>query len=629
MAVPQPVSVPMSGSLSSDISRIIDEGQVTATGSGSALAVLGVSSASMILLWAAFTPLDWAPLAFVALVPLAMLARIGVRPRRSLAALWSAAFIWSMVTLHWLRLGHPAMIVAQGALSVYMALYFPVFVVLSGRMVRSRIPVWLAVPLAWTALEFARAHIMTGFSWYYLGHTQYRWTSLVQISDLTGAWGVSFIVALSSGAIAAMIPNRWFVRLRLVRSEDEVVSVSPAAAKSGIAVLLMLVVAACVYGELRTAPTENESGPMVAVVQGNFEPEEKADQQRRLELEDTHLKLTWEAALHRPGLIVWPETMYPHADTIIEEGVSDSELHDRLQIPGRVSNSAAAEGIVDHWRQKLARKAMQELASGTNTPLMVGLITRVHDQEGMQSYNSAALFDPQTGYKGRYDKIHRVVFGEYVPLKDTLPFLAQLVPPEMGDGLDAGTGVRTFESRGVRYAPVICFEDTVPHLMRQVALGDGSGPRADVLVNLTNDAWFRGSSELDQHLITSTFRCIEARRPMVRAVNGGISAFIDSSGRIREPETIMVLDSETKKMTPLESMFDDSGNRRRQMNAMLCGQIPLDGRSSLYLAWGDWFPILCTILTAVGLFLSRMQPTMTPSAPDGDPQVTGETAEVA
>lgn len=629
MAAPQPVSVPMSGSLSSDVSRIIDEGQVSVTGTGSALAVLAVSSVSMLGLWAAFTPLDWAPLAFVALVPLAMLSRLRARPKRSLPALWAAGFVWGLVTFHWLRLGHPAMYLGLAALSFYVAFYFPVFVVLSARLVRNTVPIWLAVPLVWTMLEFARAHIMTGFSWYYLGHTQYRWTSFVQIADLTGTWGVSFIVALSSGAIAGLIPQRWFVRLRLCQAENEVHYLSRRSARVGVGVLLLLVGASGVYGAFRAAPTDNETGPVVAMVQGNFEPEEKADQQRRIEMEDTHLKLTWEAALNRPALIVWPETMYPHADTIIEEGVTDSELHDRLQIPGRVSNSAAAEGIVGHWRKNLTRKALQELAAGANTPLMLGLITRVHNDEGMQSYNSAALFDPQTGYQGRYDKIHRVIFGEYIPLEDTLPFLARLVPPEMGAGIDAGSGVKTFESRGIRYAPVICFEDTVPHLMRKVALGDTQGERPDVLVNLTNDAWFRGSCELDQHLITSTFRCIETRLPMVRAVNGGISAFIDSSGRIREPETMTVLDPATQKMSPIHSMYDEDGERSRQMNAMLCGQVPLDGRSSVYLAWGDWFPILCTILTAVGLFLSRMPRGSAPVHPDGDPQVIGETATAA
>ena len=167
----------MSGSLSSDVSRIIDEGQVSVTGTGSALAVLAVSSVSMLGLWAAFTPLDWAPLAFVALVPLAMLSRLRARPKRSLPALWAAGFVWGLVTFHWLRLGHPAMYLGLAALSFYVAFYFPVFVVLSARLVRNTVPIWLAVPLVWTMLEFARAHIMTGFSWYYLGHTQYRWTS--------------------------------------------------------------------------------------------------------------------------------------------------------------------------------------------------------------------------------------------------------------------------------------------------------------------------------------------------------------------------------------------------------------------------------------------------------------------
>jgi apolipoprotein N-acyltransferase len=203
--------------------------------------------------------------------------------------------------------------------------------------------------------------------------------------------------------------------------------------------------------------------------------------------------------------------------------------------------------------------------------------------------------------------MHRVIFGEYIPLKSIFPWLARLTPFGSGFGIDAGTAPKVFNFREVRFAPLICFEDTVPHVVRQIALAsDQDGNRADVLVNLTNDGWFRGSSELDQHLITSLFRCIETRRPMVRAVNTGISAFIDANGCIREPEHILLMDETTAGanavFSPVDSMrVAETGAWRRQCSAVMCGQLPLDKRQSLYLNWGDWFAAGCSLLVSLSL----------------------------
>jgi apolipoprotein N-acyltransferase len=129
------------------------------------------------------------------------------------------------------------------------------------------------------------------------------------------------------------------------------------------------------------------------------------------------------------------------------------------------------------------------------------------------------------------------------------------------------------------------------------------GAPADLLINLTNDAWFHGSSELDQHLITAAFRCVENRIPMVRSVNGGVSAFIDGNGRIREPDRIMKMEEPLQsvaKFTQLDSMRDpDTGRWHRQFSGIVSGQVPLDPRTSLYTRFGDWFAGLCLLLTIV------------------------------
>jgi apolipoprotein N-acyltransferase len=197
--------------------------------------------------------------------------------------------------------------------------------------------------------------------------------------------------------------------------------------------------------------------------------------------------------------------------------------------------------------------------------------------------------------------LHLVVFGEYVPLADSIPWLAHLTPYGAGFGLAHGKAPAAFEYKGFRFAPIICFEDTVPQLVRRIVNGttketnDGA-KRVDFLVNLTNDGWFHGSSELDQHLITAAFRCVEFRTPMVRAVNTGISAFIDGDGVIRK-----------------RASRDNKEGSGKQIEAVVVDTVPLDSRRSLYLAGGDWFAGSCLACCGIVLVLGpivrrRMRP---------------------
>jgi apolipoprotein N-acyltransferase len=171
----------------------------------------------------------------------------------------------------------------------------------------------------------------------------------------------------------------------------------------------------------------------------------------------------------------------------------------------------------------------------------------------------------------RYDKVHLVPFGEYVWFADWFPWLYQLTP--LHGGSTHGAGPVCMQSEGVRYAPNICYENTLPHFIRrQVAELRAVGQEPDVLVNLTNDGWFWGSAELDLHLACSVFRAIECRKPFLVAANTGFSASIDSDGRILQ-----------------------QGPRRD--TAVLVDQVRLDSRRSPYLTVGDWPAGLCLLVT--------------------------------
>ena len=609
------VAVAQAQQLRPEVHRIIAQAVTVAPvvreGSTRSAAVLVASS--MILLWLSFTPMEWSALAWIALVPLSQLLRLSALPRRCYFVTWCVAFVWAVATLQWMRLGHPAMFLALAGLAFYVALYVPAFVWLGRRCVAMRIPVWLAVPIVWTALEYVRAWMITGFAWYFVGHSQYRWSALIQICDVTGVYGVTFIVALISGAIAVNVPLLWLKRIHLSVDADTLNPASRQVQWIPVITASVVLIGSLIYGVVRRTPSEQfPAGPVFALIQGNFTPTMKQDQAEDTHRYRVHDSLTREAVLLQPDIVVWPETMFPTPMRSVADGVSDKQILE--QLPGNVLQAYGndTDPLIQNWRAEDVQKRLEMHAQASGAALLIGVEAVVVEKEQIKVFNSAVFVRPDLGYTGRYDKIHRVVFGEYIPLKSMFPWLHNLTPFGSNFGIEQGDSVRMFEYGGYRIAPLICFEDTVPELVRQIAAQrNDAGNECDVLVNLTNDAWFHGSSQLDQHLITAAFRCVETRMPMVRCVNGGISAFIDGNGQIRDPAEILVLkepfDGLQVALNPVENLRDpQTGHWRRQFSGIIFGQAPLDPRQSLYVKYGDWFAGLCLTAVAVAVVLSYL-----------------------
>ena len=505
-----------------------------------------------------------------------------------------------IATLQWMRFGDVTMYPAWFALATYMSLYWPLFVAVSRfALHRLRLPLLVAVPVVWGGLEFVRAHLMTGFAWYYLGHTQYRWIELIQICDLVGVYGVGFLLAMASACLAGLAPPALFERLKLVpacRSSRKPDSHATAAGVAAfrrpavqVGVLLMLVAAALGYGSIRRSPANFVAGPRIALIQGNFTTSVKHDPNESGRMFRTHQTLTGMAVRHQPDVVVWPETMFRWPLMANPEELSNDQLQ-----------QAAPQVPVEHWRNERVRDTLADMSAMAGAAMVIGVDTFEARPDGFRRFNSAVFVDPALGVTGRYDKRHRVPFGEYIPLREYFPWLTTLTPFPPDFGIDAGTQPVLFTQGSWRLAPIICFEDTVPHLVHTlVASANATDRPVDCLVNLTNDGWFHGSSELDQHLITSLFRCVECRVPMVRAVNTGISAVIDGDGVVREPDTFIDGDRDpAEERPPRESMRDPSTGRwYKQLNAAIVDTIPLDQRSSLYVKYGDWFAGICGLAT--------------------------------
>ncbi len=494
-----------------------------------------LTMASGLVLWAAFPPLDWWPLAWIApLFWLVLIRRERLGDKRPYLAVWLGCTLHWLIMLYGIRLAHPALNLGWVAMSAYLAVYPLLFIGLARVAVhRLRISIVLAAPTVWTGMELARGYAITGFSMALLGHTQVRWTTLIQMSDIFGAYGVSFLVMFVAASAARMLPTAW----RTPAGTQPRFTLWPLPA------MVFALAAVVCYGKFRLRDSDtlppSEPALHVALVQCSFDTSYELDLKRSKEMLVKCLKLSRKAVADHPNLdlVVWPESAFTGrlGDIIVEGDLIPPEDFplDAAEYEKR------ARDCLEAFPEKTA-----DIASFLNRHLKDdGNITdrRVHLVAGtdtrhlrpgeLRRYNTALFVGPNGKVLGRYHKMHLVPFGEYILLGDIFPWVYRLTP--MTHGLSAGEKHTVFEVSGVKMAPSICFESTVPHLIRgQIAALRRSGQQPDVLVNVTNDGWFKGSSILDFHLACAAFRAVENRLPVLVAANTGFSAYVDGDGRI-------------------------------------------------------------------------------------------------
>jgi apolipoprotein N-acyltransferase len=539
---------------------------------------------SGVLLWFAFPPADWGWLAWVALVPLFGLIA-SPRSRLSLyAGAWAGGMAFWLLSIQWVRLTDETAWLAWLAMASALSLWWPGFLALARLAVlRLRIPPMIAAPVLWVGLEFVRAYVLTGFPWYYLAHSQHRALPLIQIADFAGALGLSFLIAVVNAAWVDLLslhrrdvrPGRtWLTRPVFVR----------------LSVVAVLLAATVGYGAYRLGSARFRPGPRLALVQSNLLQRYKMENKHR-DILAVYQRLIDRAvrAAERPDLIVWPETAYPYSFVTLDPALKSDAFE-------RQARQLSAESTPQDWLSKMEAVSNQ-LHTWTDqlkVPMMVGSLTYDFHGDGLSKFNSAILFQPGAAAIQSYHKLHLVPFGEYVPLIETFPWLTVLTPYHGPDAiipsLSFGRTPVRFTLGPYRLAVAICFEDTVPQVVRRSFDGKAGEGQPDILLNLSNDGWFRDSSEHDMHLAVSIFRAVENRVPLARAVNTGISAFIDGNGRVL---------AEQPKL----------------QEGILARIVPLDDRVSLYSSWGDWVGLSCLAATLALLVLAALQPWLRASPP--------------
>ena len=551
-----------------------------------------------------FPPADQGYLAWIAFIPWFILF-VSEERHTYLSALFIGA-VFIFIQLSWMR--HVTYI-AWILLSLYCSAYFLGFVFCSRFIIfRLRLPLVVVVPCIWIALEFIRSFFLSGFPWFFIGHTQYTYLPVIQICDITGVYGVSFIIIMvnagivdlmiyaftkrnllicetekrRNGETSSVLPISDSPRLRFSRAEGDGKNLVEKGISTGqyykclfpgqrfifygLTCILPFVLLAIIlsYGFCWLNHYKPQEGPTLCMVQGNIPQEVKFESNEENEIgilkQYTDLSMSVKGKLI--DLLVWPETMMPGLLNI------DPELTGRK---------------ID----VLSQLTPIQLAQTLNTNLLLGGIALTLVGEEQMYFNSAYYYNKAGKFVDRYDKIHLVPFGEFTPLKKHFPFLASLVPYEIG--LTQGHRRTLFRLDTTHHGSFvfgssICYEDTVPSLIRKFKK-DG----ADFILNITNDGWFRNSAELDQHLAIMVFRAVENRFCMARAANTGISAFVGPDGAIY-------------------AKLSDSKGKYREISGTLIDRIKLvEKYNPFYTMCGDWFSILCMAALGIMLFIATFK----------------------
>ncbi len=382
--------------------------------------------------------------AWAALIPL-FFALQDAHPREGFKIGFLAGFTAHVGILYWIAyvvvqygylpiyIGIAAMLLLSAYLSLYTAFFAFGISFLRGR----RVPLFLSAPLLWTLLDYARSYLLTGFPWEYLAHSQYLYNKVIQIADVTGTYGITFVIVLINAVLYDLLSQRSRRRYLI--------------AESFAAIFVIAVIIA--YGHVRVEDVEQLLKKTrsfdVTLVQGNIDQNLKWNSRYQLQTIDIYRSLSLQSAPSPDGLIVWPETAVPF-----------------------------------YFQQRNAMQAaIVDIAVTSRSALLFGSPSYEGEGRNISYMNSAFLLRPDGTLSGRYDKVHLVPYGEYVPLRSLFPFISKLVAG-VGD-FKSGKGYYPLTIDEHRLGVLICYEGILPDAAREYKRRN-----AELLVNITNDAWF-------------------------------------------------------------------------------------------------------------------------------------------
>ena len=495
------------------------------------------------------------PLAWFGLVPLLLAVR-GTRPRRAFAIGWFGAILYFAGVFYWIaptittytRITMPVAIAILILLAAVVALSWGACCAMLEWFAQAGISRVLSLPAIWVVVEWSRTFFPAAFPWGFLGYSQFAALPIIQMADIFGVYGVTAVLAFSNAVLAEFRCNGI--------ARHRTLAVAFAAVLVGVPV----------YGFLRLAQVralESDGSVKVGVVQANIAQDEKWHPGLAARILDTYLSMSREAVAGGAEIVLWPEAAVPFYLELDPTG----------------------------------REMVTDFVAETGVPMMVGSPGRAdRDGTGPRSYNQAWLVEPDGGLQGPYDKIRLVPFGEYVPFGPLLSWVDKAVEGvgDFGFGRDfvvfegPEVGRADGTASPLRSSALICYEGIFPGLTRRFVV-DGS----ELLVNVSNDAWYGRTAAPYQLLGMIATRAVENRVPLIRATNTGISAVVAADGSVR---------SETPLFEP----------------AVFVEEVALVQGASLYAMTGDLFVYaLVALLALLGAIRIRQGVVLIPDRPRG------------
>ncbi len=450
---------------------------------------------SGLFLFLSFPKYGFGFMAWLALIPLFIAIQKSQSAKRALVLGFITGIVGYVGIVYWityvvvnygylpLYLGIIIMLLLVCYLSIYIALFAAGVYYLRGKNYFC-----LAAPALWVCLEYLKSYLFTGFPWENLGYSQYLNAYFIQFADIFGVFGLSFIIVAVNAVIFTLLVKR-----------------TKSAFVSALALFLILS-SVYIYGYFRienVRKSMNDApGMEVSLIQGNIDQSIKWDELSQTKIINTYLDLSIQNSPQVGGLIVWPETALPF------NYQQDSSMADQIN----------------------------NLPKETNAWFLFGAVNYIRSKQGTSFLNSAYLLSPEGAIKGRYDKVHLVPYGEYVPMRNLFPFIKKLTEG-IGD-FSSGETYQPLVIDNKKLGVLICYEAILPHAARIY-----KNKSADLLVNITNDAWFGPTSAPYQHFSMALFRAVETRLYMIRAANTGISGIVDPTGRIVSKTDIFEADA--------------------------------------------------------------------------------------
>ncbi len=445
--------------------------------------------ASGILLVLIFPPFNLEVVAWVYLIPLLY----AIKEKTSLESLFLGliqGLVFFLGLLYWIFFAantygklHPLLSILVLLLLVsYLSLYQGIFTffITSAEKKAGFKPI-VTAPFLGVSLEYLRSFLLSGFPWESLGYSQFLTLPIIQIADITGVYGISFLIILVNSALFGLTLS-WNAKKMRVSGKEA-------------ALTAIILLGTVIYGYWRLEYIEalypDSQKINIGIAQGNIEQDKKWVPDFQEETLKVYWDLTETLADSNPDLIVWPETALPF-----------------------------------YFQSSQYRSLVLALAQKIKAPILCGSLSYKEKEETSCYFNSAFLVFPEKKISQRCDKIHLVPFGEYVPLKRIFPFVHKMVEG-VGD-FSPGTKISNFSFPPGNFGVLICYEIIFPDLARRFIKQGGN-----FLVNITNDAWFGKTSAPCQHFSMASLRAVENRVFVVRAANTGISGIIDATGRIK------------------------------------------------------------------------------------------------